>query len=367
MGFYLRKSIKVGPVRFNLSKSGVGISAGFKGLRFGTGPRGNYVHVGRYGLYYRATIPSYSSTKIISKPTDIPKPEIPPDTHEPLQDIVSANAAQIIDSSSEELLKEIDKKRRKIRLWPSVSFLTISITLIGVTLALPIWLLATFFIGGCIGVYFAYQRDILSKTVVIFYDFDTEMENAYNDLIQSIQNLSRCARAWFIEAEGRVHDRKYHAGASKIIRRKLASIKKSEPPYVKTNIETFSIGLGKQVLHLFPDRIFIFETDSVGAVSYNNLQLSVQPSRFIEDEGVPNDAKIVDYTWRYVNKNGAPDKRFKNNYRLPICLYDEISLYSPTGLNKVIQISRYDLGEGFVKAIKFLASKMPTDTLSHQN
>lgn len=50
MGFYIRKALRVGPLRFNLSKSGVGVSAGIKGLRLGTGPRGNYVHVGGAGL-----------------------------------------------------------------------------------------------------------------------------------------------------------------------------------------------------------------------------------------------------------------------------------------------------------------------------
>ncbi|WP_081320537.1 DUF4236 domain-containing protein [Xanthomonas graminis] len=60
MGLYLRKSIRVGPLRFNLSKGGVSVSAGFKGFRVGTGPRGNYVHMGAGGIYYRATIPSGS-------------------------------------------------------------------------------------------------------------------------------------------------------------------------------------------------------------------------------------------------------------------------------------------------------------------
>ena len=63
MGFYLRKSISVGPLRFNLSKSGVGVSAGIKGLRFGVGPRGNYVHMGRGGLYYRATLPPSTTSR----------------------------------------------------------------------------------------------------------------------------------------------------------------------------------------------------------------------------------------------------------------------------------------------------------------
>ena len=56
MPFYLRKSISAGPFRFNLSKSGVGLSVGVKGLRVGTGPRGHYVQAGRGGLYYRAQL-----------------------------------------------------------------------------------------------------------------------------------------------------------------------------------------------------------------------------------------------------------------------------------------------------------------------
>ncbi len=53
MGWYLRKSFSFGPLRLNLSKSGLGYSFGVKGARIGTGPRGDYIHMGRYGLYYR--------------------------------------------------------------------------------------------------------------------------------------------------------------------------------------------------------------------------------------------------------------------------------------------------------------------------
>lgn len=56
MSFYLRKSINFGGVRFNFSKSGIGASVGVKGFRVGTNARGNYIHIGRGGLYYRAAI-----------------------------------------------------------------------------------------------------------------------------------------------------------------------------------------------------------------------------------------------------------------------------------------------------------------------
>ena len=58
MGWYLRKSLKIGPLRLNLSKSGIGTSAGITGLRIGTGPRGQYFHAGREGLYYRKSLSS---------------------------------------------------------------------------------------------------------------------------------------------------------------------------------------------------------------------------------------------------------------------------------------------------------------------
>jgi hypothetical protein len=61
MGLYLRKSFRAGPVRFNLSKSGVGASIGVKGFRVGTSASGkSYVHAGRGGLYYRQSLSSSS-------------------------------------------------------------------------------------------------------------------------------------------------------------------------------------------------------------------------------------------------------------------------------------------------------------------
>jgi len=53
MAFYLRKAFKVGPLRLNLSKSGLGLSAGVTGARIGLSPKGAYVHGGRHGIYYR--------------------------------------------------------------------------------------------------------------------------------------------------------------------------------------------------------------------------------------------------------------------------------------------------------------------------
>lgn len=53
MSFFIRKAFGSGPIRLNLSKGGLGVSAGPRGARVGLSPRGTYVYGGRYGLYYR--------------------------------------------------------------------------------------------------------------------------------------------------------------------------------------------------------------------------------------------------------------------------------------------------------------------------
>ena len=58
MAFYIRKAFKTGPVRLNLSRGGLGLSAGITGARVGINRRGTYVHGGRHGLYYRKYLKS---------------------------------------------------------------------------------------------------------------------------------------------------------------------------------------------------------------------------------------------------------------------------------------------------------------------
>src|SRR5713101_6069214 len=118
MGFYLRKSLSVGPLRFNLSKSGIGLSAGIKGFRVGTGPRGNYVHMGIGGIYFRQALPPPHSTPSVPSGKRPSEQMIPPDsaTVEAMHEIESGSVLEMIDSSSAQLLQELNSKRKKLRL-----------------------------------------------------------------------------------------------------------------------------------------------------------------------------------------------------------------------------------------------------------
>ena len=88
-----------------------------------------------------------------------------------------------------------------------------------------------------------------------------------------------------------------------------------------------------------PDKIIISDKKKIGAINTKSLDMVSSDINFIEEQPVPSDAIVSGSTWKYVNKNGSPDKRFKDNRQLPICIYGRLSLKSPEGLNILLQCS----------------------------
>jgi len=348
--FYIKKSINVGPLRFNLSKSGIGTSVGIKGFRIGSGPKGNYVHMGKNGLYYRKSLPRITKANDSNTHFNINKEDLKKITHQPLQDIESADILQLTDSSSAELIQEINSKNSKI----SIFNLAIILSTIFFFLLKEYYLFVIPII--LLSLVIARYLDITRKSVVLFYDLEKEVQTLFEQLHNSFENLINASRTWHIEASGNVTDRKYHAGANQLIRRKKVILNIKEPAYLKTNITVPVIPVGKQSLYFFPDRVLVYEGNKVGAVSYKNLQIDISLTNFVEDDGVPSDSRIVGQTWRYINKNGGPDKRFSNNKQIPIVEYEKIHLTSPSGLNELLNISKVGSSINFVENTKSLAN-----------
>lgn len=338
MGFYLRKSINFGGVRFNFSKSGIGASVGVKGFRIGTSPRGNYIHMGRNGVYYRAAL----GKKKTKSPTQLIHPtqqSITPPTEELLfQDIESGDVSLIADSSSQEIIDEITSKRKKIPFW------LLSIPLVFIPAA-------GIFLAIAAGVLLYFLVDKRRKTTILFYDIEEQTENEIQQFYSGFDEIMSCRQVWHVSAQAAVHDRKYQAGASSIVKRTKIRIQYKTPLYIQTNVKVPMIPVGKQKLYLFPDRILIFEGRKAGGLSYANLNITQHNQRFIESGIVPRDGTIVDYIWQYVNKSGGPDKRFRNNRKLPILMYSEILCQSDTGLNELVQLSKQGAGTGLIQQL----------------
>jgi hypothetical protein len=85
-------------------------------------------------------------------------------------------------------------------------------------------------------------------------------------------------------------------------------------------------------------------------IEYHNLDLAVMATQFHEEKAVPTDAKQVDTTWAKANKDGSPDRRFANNYQIPVMLYAKLTLKTPSGLNEEYLLSNLDACRQFGQA-----------------
>jgi len=300
MPFYIRKSLRAGPFRFNISKSGVGVSAGVTGFRVGSGPRGNYVHMGRYGLYYRETL---SGGKSRSHSHYRFTPASPEDSSAELSEVESANISELRDSSSQSLLAELNSKYQRPFYWPFVFLFFLLALLALFLLKVSTWIYATAIIVAVICIVLTYLRDQVTKTVILFYELEGKVESAYQSVHDAFQELRGCSRIWHIPAQGQVnssYERKIQAGADTLVKRVPISLGNQAPSFISTNIAIPRIPAGKQTLFFFPDRLLILEGRTFGAASYSDLHLHVRNTRFIESDALPADAKVIDSTWQYV-------------------------------------------------------------------
>ena len=200
--------------------------------------------------------------------------------------------------------------------------------------------------------------DVLSKTTVIYYKLDQDAMTTFKKAYDGLEAFFASSRIWDVQEESRLtqwEQQKRQAGAGSLIARTRIIPGIRQPPYVKTNIATPSLPLGKKkTLYFFPDCMLVYTNRDITAIEYGMLSVTSGTSQFIESGSVPGDARIVDKTWRYVNKDGSPDRRFKNNTQIPITLYGDVSILGDT-LSDKTQTSREHAPMAFKGAIEQLA------------
>src|ERR1039458_8253406 len=228
MGWYLRKSFSFGPLRLNLSKSGLGYSFGVKGARIGTGPRGNYIHMGRYGLYYRQYFGQ-------SEPNGTPSRVTPVAPAEPAVIgtlIPTADVTQLRDSSAEELLRYIREQHAKAIIAPWISA-GAGLILVGmIAREVTLWLVAGCAILAIIAHLVISRFDAGRKRVVLGYHLDESARTKHDSLLDAMKSVTSSQRIWRIITSDRSLDTKYTAGATDIISRKNVSVETGAPPHI---------------------------------------------------------------------------------------------------------------------------------------
>lgn len=106
-------------------------------------------------------------------------------------------------------------------------------------------------------------------------------------------------------------------------------------------------------LFLYPAFILFFASgERFSLLEYRDLTIVTSVSQFIEDEQVPSEAKRIGSTWLKTNKDGTPDRRFKDNREVPIVEYGKMNLTTSTGMNEEYMVSNLAALAAFVAAFE---------------
>lgn len=361
MGFYFRKSVKFGPIRFNFSKSGIGVSAGVKGARISTGPRGTYVHAGRNGFYY---------SQKIGDPSD-PKADRAPEVHfRPTPnafEIASADVSQFKDSNAAEVIDQINTNSS---LFPFAPITGIAVSVVAILAGVLLFKglnsagiatqtaqISSFgtalvvLLAGSVLTWKVNQGDRIKRTTPLFYELDPASLLQFDQINHALITLAQSRRVWRVRTQQSTYDWKRNAGASSLISRTGVAVLQEQPKFVATNITVWCVRLNDQSLYFMPDYILVKQGREFGGISYHNFRIDFASTQFIEDDVLPSDARVAGYTWRFVNKKGGPDRRFSNNSQLPIAEYGFVHLTTSSGLNVHLHVSNLMIAQAFVDTL----------------
>jgi hypothetical protein len=103
------------------------------------------------------------------------------------------------------------------------------------------------------------------------------------------------------------------------VQRERVAMRRGAPSRVESNIEPLYLDLGKMKLFFLPDQVLYWQRGTFASLDYADLKMTSGATRFIEESVQTSDSQQVGTTWRYVRKDGGPDRRFTNNRKLPIC------------------------------------------------
>jgi len=397
MGWRFRHSFKVIPgVRLNLSKSGLSCSVGGAPLTLNVGSRGVYgtASLPGTGISFRQHFgtgagASHETPRSVTPesfvvPTSTPSP-IPPVSTTPIQEVRSASTELLTSESLKELKRVIQMAHeehedisgqlnsardgkatasRRFHSWDSGflfkrlfknKFAQRKAELEELTAKVE-----------------ELEEQLRLTTIATQVEIAKEQAEPYFKMRDEFAALSESASIWDIkshQATDRFHER---TTASDRVNREKVSFCLGACDLIQWEHKIPHLqNINGGELFLYPGFIlYRAAKEAFSVIDYHDVKSRAASIQFQEEQGVPNDSKVIGQTWAKANKDGSRDKRFVNNYQIPIVHYASLSLKSSTGLWEEFQFSNPEKLQKFLETWNTFTTSFGTtanpDTLSNQ-
>lgn len=383
MGWRFRKSFTPLPgVRLNFSPRGISTSVGAGPFRFYVGSQGAAVttRIPGTGISYRQPLHAPRSPHINPTPHiphHTPEAQVPVTHMEAEEEIRSASTA-VLTTEGLEPVKELLTKAQEERaqLLPEL--------LAAQQEALRLrnkhqrwsngWLFRRLFKGYFhrLGEMAAEASDKQAELeeqerqsrLTTEFDLPDKLKNNFGRLCDAVAALAQSQRIWktiTIVPTDRYRER---TTASQSIQRRPVNVSLGSCDLIQTswNVPRLLTAYGGEMFFYPAFVLYFVSPQAFALVDIHDVQFAYHPASFIEEEAVPSDAELIGHTWKKANKDGSPDRRFAQNYQIPILKYGDIRLTSHSGLNEAYMISNEHLARGFAEAFSNYQRALPAST-----
>ena len=360
MAWSFRRRIKIIPgVHLNFSKNGISTSIGVRGASITFGQKGTYLNTGipGTGIYNRQKI---SSSQAPPTPTF---PETGP-WGLPADNIFSSDVQHITSQDMQGIKEAIiaaHQQRKELKV--DIRNIRFSLVFSQIKLVTVYLLVVGFLIKS---VTKAICKEIKDKKeairqldeqielchVKLDVGFDPEIRSLYEKVVNNFKSLTNSQKIWDVTgayANDRVATRSAASTSVKTTQvhfgiKILEDVRSEFEPLWMKNAHGSD-------LYFYPGFVIMFSAGTKFAlIGLNELGFTHNAVKYVETSGVPSDTKIIDRTWAKVNKNGSPDRRFKDNYEIPVVKYGAILLATETGVHEEYMFSNYEASEAFARS-----------------
>lgn len=200
-----------------------------------------------------------------------------------------------------------------------------------------------------------------AKSLIFDIDADlSELEkNNFKDFCNAFQAFRSSAKIWCIVSSTRNTELK--SSAYNLVDKSVIILKTGHFSYLRCAYQIPVFSSSDRLPYYFYPRFVIrgSNIDNFEVYAIDKIDFMYNSTRFIEDGIRPSDAKQVDTTYKYINKNGGPDRRYAYNPLLPILLYGNIKIL-PFG--DTYQVSNNDAAMRLDIAFKALKAGQSSNT-----
>lgn len=366
MSWRFRKSFKVLPgVKLNLTRRGLSATLGAAPFSLNVGPYGTYsnVSIPGTGLWNRTRldIPAPSAAPP-SRPSVLPPA---PASTRPVHEIRSAST-ELLNSASLEDLRKLLKEAYDERADLNSEIATAEYEARNAAVRFHGWEKG-FLLKHVFKHSFEKRKldhetaqakceelheQLRLTTIATEMSLEAEQSELYYRMRDNFAAASESQRIWDTldrRAVNRVAERSV---ANEVITRDL----------VRFSLDTCDLIQWEQKVPHLPNRtggdmyvypgfvLYRASKQAFALIDSREVTLTHRDIRFIEAEQLPSDTRTVGRAWAKSNKDGSPDRRFRDNYQIPIVVYGSLTFTSPTGLQEEFQFSNAGLALRFAEA-----------------